>query len=217
MNDLWKYSDGEWTWESGSQSAKQNGVYGTRGIAAPGNVPPARYGAVAWIDPSGDVWLFGGDGPARFLNDLWKYANGQWTWMSGSSQVDLSGVCGVRGIPSPANVPGSREQAIGWTDVHGNLGLFGGNGFDSVGEEALLNDLWEYSNGQWTRVSGADLVDQSATYGTQGVLAPGNVPGARLEQCGWIDLTGDLWLFGGYSETTGGQEGHVNDLWMYMP
>jgi len=37
----------------------------------------------------------------------------------------------------------------------GNLWLFGGSGYISSGPSGgLLNDLWEYSNGQWTWMSG---------------------------------------------------------------
>lgn len=42
---------------------------------------------------------------------------------------------------------------MNWTDSGGNLWLFGGIGYDltagSRGDEPL-NDLWKYSNGQWT-------------------------------------------------------------------
>ena len=35
-------SFGKWTWVSGSNTANQAGIYGTRGTAAPSNVPGAR-------------------------------------------------------------------------------------------------------------------------------------------------------------------------------
>jgi len=71
LNDLWEYAPdtGLWTWVSGSSSADAPGVYGSRGIAAAGNVPPAREGAVAWIDSTGNFWLFGGG-----FNDLWEFS-----------------------------------------------------------------------------------------------------------------------------------------------
>ena len=49
---------------SGSERGGQSGTYGTKGVAAPGNVPGAREGAVSWTDASGNLWLFGGDGYA---------------------------------------------------------------------------------------------------------------------------------------------------------
>lgn len=80
LNDLWNFDLAtlEWTWASGNSSGNQGGVYGTKGIADPSNVPGARTGAVSWVDSQGKLWLFGGYGFEEFaspgqLNDLWKY------------------------------------------------------------------------------------------------------------------------------------------------
>jgi len=54
-------------------------------------------------------------------------------------------------------------------------------------------------------------------YGTQGKLGPGNIPGARIQMCRWVDANGNLWLFGGFGVPASGSEGNLNDLWMYMP
>jgi hypothetical protein len=56
----------------------QSGVYGTLGTAASPNLPGGRLGAASWIDASGNLWLFGGQGDDStgaqgYLNDLWKY------------------------------------------------------------------------------------------------------------------------------------------------
>jgi hypothetical protein len=53
------------------------------------------------------------------------------------------------------------------------------NGIDSVGAEGLLDDLWEYSNSQWTWITGSKMINQNGMYATQGMLAAGNIPGAR--------------------------------------
>jgi hypothetical protein len=141
MSDLWKYSNGEWTWESGAPLINQPGVYGTQGLPAPGNVPGARDWSVGWTDSSGNLWLFGGSGPSGWFNDLWKYSNGQWTWVSGASQVNQPGTYGVQGASVSGNIPGSRQLAISWADSSGNFWLFGGNGMDSASQAGLLNDF----------------------------------------------------------------------------
>ena len=46
-------------------------------------------------------------------------------------------------------------------------------------------------------MSGSDQIDAAGVYGTKGVAAPANVPGARYDSCSWTDSSGDLWLFGG--------------------
>ena len=47
LNDLWKFDPTSdlWTWVSGSNMAGASGVYGSRGIPAPTNVPSARNSA----------------------------------------------------------------------------------------------------------------------------------------------------------------------------
>jgi hypothetical protein len=59
---------------SGSQGPDGAGTYGTQGVAAPGNVPPARAATFLWIDSDRDLFLFGGDGVNGAENDLWKFA-----------------------------------------------------------------------------------------------------------------------------------------------
>jgi hypothetical protein len=88
LNDLWKYTPsatgdtGQWTWMGGSSTVGlnrgQSGVYGTLGTAAPANDPGGRLGAVGWIDASGNLWFFGGQGfdstgTQGNLSDLWEF------------------------------------------------------------------------------------------------------------------------------------------------
>jgi len=81
LNDLWQFNPTSklWTWISGSDSGGAAGVYGTLGTGAAGDVPGARAGSASWIDSTGNLWLFGGQGVASAaagaeLNDLWEYA-----------------------------------------------------------------------------------------------------------------------------------------------
>ncbi len=237
LNDLWKYSNGQWTWMGGSNLVRQPGVYGTQGTASPGNFPGAHAYAVSLVDSAGNVWLLGGDGMASsgtggLLNDLWKFSNGQWTWVSGSDvgaepgvngAWQGTGVYGTKGVADATNVPGARSGASGWADSSGNLWLFGGEGVDSMGKLGPLNDLWKYSNGEWTWMAGSNLANQFGTYGTQSAGAPGNTPGGRTGASTWTDSQGNLWLFGGLGadDATVGkcnllpEPCLLNDLWKY--
>jgi N-acetylneuraminic acid mutarotase len=223
LNDLWKYSAGQWTWMGGSSGFNQAGRYGTEGMGAPGNVPGARAGAVGWTDEAGNFWLFGGNGfdangGSALLNDLWKYSSGEWTWVSGAKAgIFQTGIYGSKGATSPGSVPGSRIFAVSWTDAAGNLWLFGGLGVDSVGSNGYLNDMWEYSGGEWTWVTGSNLISQPGNYGTEGVASPTNIPGARGDAVGWTDISGSLWLFGGDTGPTGStsRSTPMNDLWKF--
>lgn len=220
LNDLWRYNilTGLWTWMSGDSTFLQPSVYGTKGIAAVVNKPGARYGAVSWTDASGSLWLFGGNGVSS-LNDLWKYtpSTGLWTWMSGDSTSNQAGVYGTKGMVATANKPGARFRAVNWTDASGNLWLFGGNGYAALGK-GYLNDLWKYSpsSGLWTWVSGDNTVtNQGGVYGTKGVAASTNKPGGRFSAVSWSDISGNLWLFGGFGPSS--NAGNLNDLWKFVP
>jgi hypothetical protein len=221
LNDLWKYSAGQWTWISGFNKGGQLGVYGTLGVASLTNVPGARRGAVSWIDAAGNLWLFGGYGNsasgagAGILNDLWEYSAGQWTWMGGANANGQAGTYGTEGTGDPGNIPGARSDATAWTDAAGNFWLFGGNGIAQPGDLGDLNDLWKYSSGVWTWVSGSNGANQAGTYGTEGTAAPGNIPGARFGAVGWIDSSGNLFLFGGSFYYSASANGNLNDLWEY--
>lgn len=227
LNDLWKFYLGQWTWVNGDSTVGSAGVYGTKGNAAPGNHPGARRWSVSWQDSSGKLWLFGGDGydsAGMFgaLNDLWRYdpAINQWTWVNGENTVGSLGVYGTKGVANASNMPGARDEAVGWRDNAGFLWLYGGNGLGSAGARSSLNDLWKYDPGttQWTWVSGSTMTDVAGTYGTRGVAASSNVPGARQLAATWVDANDTLWLFGGYGyDATGVTLRYLNDLWFVVP
>jgi N-acetylneuraminic acid mutarotase len=236
-------SANEWTWEGGSNAGPMFGnygigVYGTQGVASTSNIPSAREGSVCWTDSSGNFWLFGGlesdsTGLPGYLNDLWKFdpVSNEWTWISGNSTAStlfnvLPGVYGTLGVAAAGNLPGGRVGTVSWADSSGNLWLFGGTGVDSTGNFGNLNDLWEFSpaSKEWTWESGSSTREFSLTsvlpgvYGTLGVAAAANVPGARSDAVSWTDRSGNLWLFGGYGyDAAGVSEYFLNDLWKFEP
>jgi N-acetylneuraminic acid mutarotase len=247
LNDLWKFNPTtkQWTWMGGSSTVPnatdcQPGIYGTLGVASANNVPGGRSSAASWTDADGNFWLFGGPGcdsasTQALLNDLWKFdpSTNEWAWMGGSSTAlytayGAPGIYGIQGVASAANVPGGRFVSGGWTDSSGNLWLFGGEGYDSVGARGYLNDLWEFnpSTNQWTWISGSRTLgnsncyqpgiecSQPGIYGTLGQSAALNVPGGRIGAVGAFDSNGNFWLFGG-ENNAGGIINDLNDLWKF--
>ncbi len=260
LNDLWEYRPtlNEWAWMGGSNKVSKSvgwpGVYGVLGANSPASWPGSRSEPAPWTDGNGDLWLFGGggydtaDSPAN-LNDLWEFSRSskEWIWRGGS---DLSlgcsknnspildckgqpGVYGKLGEPAVGNIPGGRAGAVTWKDPNGNVWLFGGQGFDSVGNRGSLNDLWEFNphTHLWTWFGGSSTESgckfipagvtfcygQPGEYGTSGRPDPANHPGARTEAAAWVDKQGNLWLFGGYGMDSAGKEmGALNDLWEYQ-
>ena len=110
-------------------------------------------------------------------------ASGEWIWVGGFATANAKGVYGTQGAAAAMNVPGARENESYWTDTSGNLRLFRGYGYDSAASLGELNDVWKYSptTGMWTWVGGPDTAGGSAVYGTLGVAAAANIPGAREE------------------------------------
>jgi len=219
LNDVWRFDGANWTWVTGSDSASQYGVYGTKGVAAPGNTPGGRYSSVSWVDAGGNLWLFSGEGYAAsgshgYLNDLWRFDGTDWTWASGSDSTNQCGVYGTKGIADSDNVPGGRMRAVSWKDTSGNPWLFGGYGYAASGGTGYLNDLWKFDGVNWTWVSGSDSTYQYGVYGTQGIADPCNVPGSRYNPVSWADASGNFWLFGGYGYAASGY-GRLNDLWKF--
>ncbi|WP_116810483.1 Kelch repeat-containing protein [Steroidobacter cummioxidans] len=223
-NDLWRYdiASGEWTWVSGSNSVDLYGHYGVLNQAAPDNFPGSRDGALAWVDASGNFWLFGGIGRASagvpgFLNDLWKYdvAAGQWIWTSGvdGSNNAASGTYGV--TPSVNNIPGGRSSGSLVRDSQGDVWIFGGNGVGANSTMGAMNDLWRFSpaSGVWSWMSGSNAPGQTSVFGSRGEPSSGNRPSARGNASIWADASGNIWVFGGVNLN----DTRLNDLWRFDP
>ncbi len=229
LNDLWKFDPValQWTWMGGSSSAAQVGTFGTQGVAAAGNTPSALTAPITWTDSSGNLWLFGGYGYAKVatagdLNDLWKYSpfTGQWTWVWGDAVVAKTAVYGAVGVEASSNKPGSRDSGAGWVDGVGNFWLYGGYGY--VTAKGLLSDFWRFnpSTSNWTWMDGDSTVNKVAVYNAQGVANSTNDLGEREDESVWLDLSGNLWFFGGattfvapYNTTS---VSGLNDLWKYQ-
>ena len=188
--------------------------------AKPVVTPSARWGAVTWTDATDTLWLFGGqDAGLNFLNDLWAFDTGTSTWSCVSGclvPVPANGVYGTQGQPSALNVPGGRwGSTIRFDKATGKVWLFGGFGYDGADAvPGLLNDLWVYSGGQWTWVSGSNVTNTDGSY-PSAVGTPGGFPGARQAMVSWLDNSGNFWIFGGYNLSSGGQPASFNDLWEY--
>ncbi|MBI3854392.1 MAG: hypothetical protein HY293_01740, partial [Planctomycetes bacterium] len=219
-NDLWRWNGSAWAWVKGSKLKDSLGVYGTQGTAADTNLPGSRDTMAFATDASGRLWIYGGIGFGETslgeLSDLWRFDGTNWVWLSGTKDPGPLPVHGTQGVPAAANTPGGREQSLAWFDAAGNFWLFGGVGADSTGFVGHLNDLWKFDGTNWTWMKGSKLAEQNGVYGVQGVAAAGNSPGGRSISRGFTDLSGNLWLFGGYG-CAGSGAGFMtlNDLWKF--
>ncbi|HET6992144.1 MAG TPA: kelch repeat-containing protein, partial [Bacteroidia bacterium] len=139
-----------------------------------------------------------------------KAQNNEWAWMKGSNTPNSTGSYGTMGVASPTNNPPARYEAAEWTDNLGRFWMYGGYEFVSMNTYA---DLWMYNpaTNMWTWMNGTSTPNITPVYGTQGVPAPTNTPGSRkYGMATWIDQSGNLWLFGGWTPS-----GFGNDMWKY--
>lgn len=139
----------------------------------------------------------------------------QWTWMSGTNKLNDAGNFGKPGVTDTVNMPGARAFSITWSDLTGNLWLFGGEAFFISTKKYFMNDLWKYDikTNLWTWMSGSN-VPVYGRYGSRGISIATNKPGARYKSVSWTDKSGNLWLFGGYGVDSI-KAGVLNDLWKY--
>lgn len=211
-----------WVWMHGTDSINSLPMYGPSATYSTTNRPGSLEGAAYWTDLNGNFWMFGGstltgtNTNSQFVNDLWRFDVGlnAWQRVRGSGTMNTA-VYGTLNVVASTNSPGGRRNAAAWTDNSGNLWLFGGEGVTTSTLQGKLNDLWKYSisNDMWTWVGGSNFLNQSGTYGTQGVPSAVNIPGARSNSGTWISGS-NLYLFGGdgYSATS---PGYLGDLWRY--
>lgn len=217
FNALWKFSNNTWTHLSGLSRVRAPGIWGQKKVESIWNHPSARELAMTWQTSDGSVYIYGGggidsSGTWGHLNDLWKYNGTNWVWIDGSNQRDIftdcyENSCGL----------GSRLNAATFVDTNDNLWLFGGYGFHKTnpGYPVQFNDLYKYDGRGWQFVKGNNLPRQKGVYGTRGVAASTNMPGARQGANYWTDKNGNFWIFGGTGYDAFGYEGHLNDLWKF--
>jgi hypothetical protein len=244
LNDMWRYdtSINQWVWEKGRVASDnlilgpdillyerhEKGWHSDPGYPQDYERPGGRYGAIAWTDSYGFMWMFGGYGyqdlweyydyqestgtycfergtncpDPGVLNDLWVYnkATNEWAWVSGSKDTDELGSYGTQGQATFSTMPGARKGSIPWIDANNNLWLFGGVGKDSN----VPTDFWRRMSDLWRY----DPVEKVWTWvdgpdvGDQiGIYDEGLgdlLPGCREESSSWVDNEGNLWLVGGF-------------------
>jgi hypothetical protein len=232
--ELWLFdqsegTQGEWTWMAPQAQAAYVGNYGPQGVFSAQYYPPARLGAMSWIDQKDRLWLFGGwfdPSGSAFMNDLWVFDPtlgpfGEWAWMGGSAAYNQAGVYGTQGQPWSANSPGARCWGAAWTDAEGNLWLYGGDGLDANGTSGSLNDLWVFrpalgEYGEWTWMGGSSTLPSGVPIAPiGGQFTVDSTPGGRYGSAFWTDSLGHLWLFGGEQDDAQGNLGDMADLWQF--
>lgn len=212
--DLWRYdiATNQWTFMKGSMMVNERGAYGNYRTEDAANRPGARSSAAAWTDKNGYLWMQGGEGYGAsfsgYLNDMWRYNPGtnNWTWMNGGQNTNQPEIYGTKGVGDPANRP-SGAYSVAFSDTAGHFYMATGyNGYNyTLGVVNIYSRVWRYNTNtnEWIWIKGDTTASGAPNFGLQGVPAPGNDPGGRYQAAGWVDTSGNFWL---YSALT-------NDLW----
>ena len=161
----------------------------------------------------------GGTMPAANVSTVVISCDLEWTWKSGSQAADPPAFYGTKGFADAANAPSGLAYSATWVDRTGKLWLFGGLA-SMYGTTPYADNMWCYdpATGKWTWVTGSGAPqDSSGVYGSLGVEAATNSPGARGYAVSWTDNSGNFWLFGGFGFDGAGGGGNLNDLWRFNP
>lgn len=149
-----------------------------------------------------------------FFHTICYSQAGMWTWVKGPNTTDQNATWGTKGVPAGANNPAACYGPFYWQDSNYDLWIWGGGNRTGRGQA----DMWKYNmaSNQWTWMHGTQGLNSLATYGTQGVPAPGNIPAARqFGGASWIDAQNNLWLFGGDGWAPSNQNGTFAEMWRY--
>jgi N-acetylneuraminic acid mutarotase len=130
---------------------------------------------MTWTDSKNNLWLFGGEGYGKEdifgnLNDLWRFDTNinEWTWITGSNQINQVSHYGQKGVESVNNVLGARSGGMTWIDNGNYLYLFGGEQKNiATNKSELMSDLWrfDFSSGLWTWINGAQEPSVQSNHG----------------------------------------------------
>lgn len=223
----------QWRHEGGAHDidlgTNVSAVYGNRGSVSGLTHPGSRFGSFSWTGRDGLLHLFGGTGIwSRVISaatvkggvraDHWVFdPNSQlWSWQSGQSSGNPFPRFSTPGL-SPNNFPGARSSGVSWVDGNGDFWMFGGVYSDLLSLVVYHNDLWRFVPRlkAWEQVRASSL----PSFGQKGIPSPTNQPPARSDACGWTDPEGNLWLFGGTTDTSIdgglGTSDCWNDLWKF--
>ena len=180
-------------WLGGPSTTNGAGVYGTKGVADPANIPPARSNGMTWVK-DGDFYLFGGvdDNGSDKFNDFWKWDGTNWTYLGGAQGPVNDKGSGTVGVEDPNNIPSAREGSATWVDKNGDLYLFSGSvrQIDGGGtlQTGFSNQTWKWNGNNWVFLQGT---------GHLATTPNSTFPGALKNAATWYDGDKYVYLYGG--------------------
>lgn len=207
LSDLWAYNLNTKNWTQESDKSKNS------------SLPSGRGHSAVWCYNS-SMYVFGGKSHNSVFHDMWRLNLTSLTWTRLWDEDSLNST------DSSLKSPLGRNGAAAWISSD-TFYLFGGNTdptFSSNLQQTsgLASDLWKYlpSHNTWHFVAGPTETGQGSRLNGIATSYPSNVPGCRRGAASWVDIEGNLWLFGGAGKDTQPDSSHqtsklLSDLWRF--
>lgn len=148
-----------------------------------------------------------------------------WTWLDGSSDVNMESVYGTQGVGSKSNMMSGRiMSSMAIHPVTGSVFVYGGMGFTENAANLRrwdplftknASELWQWDPTVqcWTWIGGEATNEKEPIYGKKNEYMTDNRPRERFRHSLVISRkTGELVLYGGQW-----QEFAMGDLWKLEP
>jgi hypothetical protein len=159
--------------------------------------PLASYSSAMAFDPAtGQLVLFGGNGPGGSYNDTWTWNGTIWSQVSDAGDAG----CGTTSNPCPSSPGGRQGPTMAYDLATAQLVLFGG---DQISGGVVYNDTWTWNGTTWAQVDDSGDAGCTAT-------CTSSPPGRQAGSLVYDPAKAQLVLFGGDYAT-----GFYNDTWIW--
>lgn len=199
LNDFWFYDPATGTWTQISPET-------TSGIGT--TYPANRSLAASWVAPDGSLYLYGGVNTFNTLSDLWKFNILTSTWF----KISDKGQYYNGDYTTPDNFyPPSLYDPITWVDSN-KFYLTTGRPDSPIPRS--LSSIWTFdlTTDKWTF---DQLNDAKPPSGNYNWAAQPIYPADRFKTTHAVANNGDIFIFGGFGNTTNFSYSAVNDFWKY--
>jgi gliding motility-associated-like protein len=145
MSDMWMYNPvtNLWTWMAGSTAVNANATFTQKCTPGSGNPAGLWDNYCCWTDDCGRFWVHGGQNNTGTSDMTWAFdpVSLQFSWVTGSTGVNLIGNFGTQNTPATTNSPPSLRGHQSFRAANGDLWLFGGS---NANWTQFYNTVWRY-------------------------------------------------------------------------
>ena len=158
------------------------------------------------MDNNGHFCLYGGfNFVSGNLNDKRKFNGTYLAFQRGSTTIPAAPLCGLQKTFSYDYHPGSRTQIGVTVSPLGSVYIIGGES-NSVCDK--WSDIWKFENDNgWSYWDGNVLRKENLVSGTIKVPSTTNKLVGKYDAISEVDDFDNIWIFGGYGQTTNGNSG----------